>query len=385
MYVLMLKHTMSSMSNVAHTFTISLLLHVTLTKSAGIRLETTVPIQSAEVGGVFSVHCQVWNLGDDVDVSIIKRTPSVKRLSIGEGVYQGVEERVFLAVRTLIDGSKIFFLTFMDARKEDQGEYVCKTQAIDDSDTTRILPSDSVTIDILYFPDEKEPVCTPKTGQVAVAAGTEVTLNCSSELGNPVINVEWTRSGTDTVIPTDKYTESDIAFSELRIRPKLADDKAIYICHISSDAFPGVTKTCHVQLVVIGGSNKEPSDEERNDAVTTQRPSGELASSDLDISESIVDKCKNVCDNNNIFYWVLATVIAGLIALICLIVSIILLIRYHFTSQTNSEEHYMPASRHPREDIYTELEGRLGDNVVFMKLQKPIAPEHNVHRIPIQR
>ena len=360
---------------------------VTLTQTAGVDIVATAPILSAEEHGVFSIHCQASNLGKTMEVTMYrligKNKDIPERLTLEESVKEEVPERVFLAHRQLIDGSKIYFLTLMDVTRADQGEYVCKV--VDVIGSNPDLPSSSVTIDILYFPSDTDPVCSPIAGQVLVEAGKELVLNCSSEIGNPVVTIQWTKSRTDKVMDSKTVAGSDIAYSELRISPTSADNGAVFMCTISSSEFPDKSSSCHIgPIIVTGGTTESLPDighipDDGQEEVTQKPPSGIENRPKNASSSDIVKRCKSVCDNKDLFHWVITTVICGLIALIFLIISIVLFIKYHLSSQLNSEEHYMPA-RNPRaEDIYTELEGRMGENsVVFMKLQKPIAPEQGI-------
>ena len=364
-----------------------LTMFVSFTQAEGVDIVASAPIPSAEEHGVFSVHCQVSNLVDTMEVTMYrligKNKDIVERLTLGDGVTEGVPERVFLAHRQLMDGSKIYFLTLMDVTRADQGEYVCKV--VDVIGSIPNLPSSSVTIDILYFPSDTDPLCSPVAGQVLVEAGKELVLNCSSEIGNPVVTIQWTKSRTDKVMDSQTVAGIDIAYSELRIIPTSADNGAVFMCTIASSEFPDKSSSCHIgPIIVTGGTSGNLPDIEHipddGQEEVTQKPSSGIDKRPKNASATdIVNRCKNVCENRDLFHWVITTVICGLIALIFLIISIVLLIKYHFSSQLNSEEHYM-AARHPRaEDIYTELEGRMGENsVVFMKLQKPIAPEQGI-------
>lgn len=351
-----------------------LTLWVCPSEAAATRVETTLPIPAAEEHGVFSIHCQVWNLASDHEVTMFRRVGSgIQRLSLGEGISEGVSERVFLAVRQLVDGSKIYFLTFMEATRADRGEYSCKV--VDIAAIQLNLPSDSVTVEIEYFPSDFEPVCASSTRQVVVQAGHHLVLNCSSQVGNPPVNVQWMRAGTDEILRSTRHIRGGMVFALLQLRPSERDDQAVFICKISSEYFPEEVKTCHIgPFTVVGGS--EPGHEEGN--VSPNIPPSEETVIHRNNKSTIgtAERCKNMCENTDVFYWVLTTTIAGFIAVLFLTISLILLVKFH-SARSNAdaaatEPQYMQGLRpQPREEIYTELEGRIGpDNLVFMKLEK---------------
>ena len=77
----------------------------------------TSPVNPVKEQGLLTIHCQVRNLDDNHQVTITRRVGDrIQQISVDEDVLgNAVDERVFLAVRQLLDGSTVYFL-FRNAR-----------------------------------------------------------------------------------------------------------------------------------------------------------------------------------------------------------------------------------------------------------------------------
>ena len=349
-------------------------------------VHVTGSVNPVKTGGILSIHCQIWNLVDGYQVTISRQLDGESKsdqISWNEDVLPSVEDRVFLALRQIGDGSVVYFLSIIDVTEEDKGIYRCKV--INTADTFAEIAADYVSIDILFFPSESFPVC-DHPQNMDVYAGDDVTLNCSSNAGNPIVALTWKRTKTGTIPKSTQITQNGVTFSVLNLQPSLEDSETMYICHMSSNAFPELLKSCHVGPIKVSPPAITP-ESNRNDVLVPRvtppliHPNlagSEATSSSTDVhqqhtprlGESSSSKCEDMCSmlNSPVLYWILATSVAGFSAFIFFIIGITLLVKVYRLS----DPHRMrPIYSCATEDIYVDLDGRRDENRVYMTLEKP--------------
>ena len=207
-------------------------------------VEATVPVNPVQTSAILSIHCQVWNLKTEQgeEVALYRKIDgSVKRLSIGDTVGDSTDERTFLAIRQM-DDSVVYFLSITDATKDDAGEYSCRVIAV--GDNIAQVASDSVKVDVAYFPSEN-PTCLPPES-MHVTEGNVVRFQCISELTHPHVDIKWIRTDSRNKVQGKLTIMENALQSELTHRVASRDNGVIFICEISSKSFPGQTKTCPV-------------------------------------------------------------------------------------------------------------------------------------------
>lgn len=378
------------------------------------RVVTSAPVQPVKEGGILSLHCQISNLAANHYVTISRQLddeldPEI--LSWGDDILGSIGDSFFLAVRQLNDGSIIYFLSIIGVTIRDQGRYSCKVMP---STQDSVVAIDHTDIKVMYFPRDPNPLCTPKQS-LTVYAGTPLTLNCTSQSANPAVTMDWSRTGSGSVPKSMTVQRDGLSYTELRLRASLSDNEAVFLCQITSVAFPGKVKTCHVGPIVVlpnpndlpddDGDDKEGTpggdntDENRQPIFYPPFPVADpfpTTAVDLftdkttgDHQNPIAD-CRDVCSSFSSpkFFWIVATVVACALAFLFFLMGGTLLWKYR---QANAQQHTYyatnakafaphPHHQHPtREYIYTELESKRGTVVtpsenlgscVYMSLER---------------
>ena len=352
------------------------------------RLHLSAPVNPVDESGILSIHCHVWDLQKGHEVTLIRiLSEGSERLSVNSDVLSSVEDRVFVASRQLPDGSVVYFLSIIDVTKEDTGEYICKVLAT--SGTSDELPSESIFIESTYFPAESDPVCTPNAPLI-VKEGGKWTFNCSSEAAYPIVSLGWERNGVArNSLEYTQYVNKNRVFSTLTLSISAMDNKAVFICKITSRAFPGRTRTCHVgPLTVQSDPNHHQQNTipiSNNDDITkptlssrtnpkdnNPRGDGGKDSTDFFGMEEVPEECRGICSSSassstTVFFWVLATVVTATIALIFFVVCVTMLFKYN-SMHDKDHRPYLPGQL-TAEEIYSEVEQKR-ENRLYMALDK---------------
>ena len=349
--------------------TIALMLCSTVTRATTVI--ASAPVNPVEEGGILSLHCQVRDLQDDEEVKIVRTVGGrTERLSADKDIKSEAGDRFFLAVRQMFDGTAVYFMSIMSVTREDDGSYFCKV--VREGETSSVVAAvDSIQIGVMHFPDETDPLCV-SSHPTSVLAGTEVTLNCSSALTKPPVSLRWSRTGTDVSLPKPRTgtTEYDRLYSVIKFRPTVADTDSIFLCQISSPMFPGRIQTCHVgPIKVLPNSNAidiptTKSSDSSGKGSPPKMPSDHRITSKNtpphgDTGGDTTMECESICStvNTPVMYWVVATIVAGALSIIFLIVGVVLMFKTCNVEHTASMEHdYAGYSPQQHDKIYVELE-----------------------------
>ncbi len=177
----------------------------------------------------------------------------------------------------------------------------------------------------------------------------------------------------------------------------LHDNDAVFLCEMKSTAFPGTTRSCHVGPIKVLPNPSDPSSNNDFDSDlpqiisppfpglsdTVTSPIDLFTEKDIKVKDNVVRDCRDVCSSFSSpkFFWVVATVVACILALIFFIMGASLLWKYrqaHAQQQTYYATSAKPFPAHPtREYIYTELDSKRGvpntENIgscVYMSLER---------------
>ena len=368
--------------------------------SVDVHVETIlVPNNQVQVGAVFAIHCQVWNLKEGQRVEIFQIADSRSYpLSVGLSVVQEVDERVLLAIRHMSDGSVVYFLTVMDVSVHDEATYACKV--IDTFPELVEVTSGTVNLRLMYFPSVTDPVCSALsaddsvvgdyTASSSVTEGDIVTFSCHSSPGNPDVSIAWLTQGSKPNFTQTKQDGRVYATMRMKIKANYHHG-AIFVCQITSQAFPGLKQTCHIgPLNVIRDPNSPPALEE---TLSPFKPAEVLTSpsvkphdvTDKDLS---VKDCQNTCNlmntNSPVIYWIITTLITSVLAMIFLIIGVTLMVklcRFSSDNYENSYDYHEPGLRlqqDPSTRFYREVTDSTssrqrdgGGNKMYMSLLKP--------------
>ena len=347
---------------------INLLASCCLGSSKQTRVSFSAPVNPVEAGGVVGLHCQVWNLKDGIEeVSILKGT---KRLSLDELVTTD-GENTFVAKRQLGDGSLVFFLSMIGVTRETAGAYRCR---VVNTESAQVVAHEDITLKVMYFPGDTDPICSSDVKSLIVDEGSAIKLNCSSEIAVPSVEISWKKSATSDKILLDSKEETNNGrkSSILTIKPKTGETGSIYLCEVTSRAFPKKLRTCHIgPITVRSKSNTNP----RFTEISTDSSKNGLNPPDSTTATavSIMNAdyvCNDICSSysSQKIYWILATAGATILALIFFVLVMTLCIKFHHLDEGSQSGYSYP--RYPMEKIYSEVESRRVDDRVYMSLVK---------------
>ena len=347
---------------------------------ANVSLRVTAPLGEVEEDGVFSIHCEVSNLQEEQEVSILRNVNGrLERLSLNEEVVKSsLGDRVFIATRLLSDGPVVYFLSIMEATKDDEGEYVCEIRSA--SRDVRDLPYGSVDIHVMYFPSESSIACSQATSPVSV--GDVLKLNCSSDAAYPLVDVQWKKTyETEPVLNSHVVKSHKSVFAEVDYVVTSNDNGGIFICSVTSKAFPNEERTCHVGPITVlpnpsgplpSGPNTDKNDNKNNKhdimipSLNTNTDNS-FESTEVELIEACQKQCSNM--DGSLLLWIIATVSAAVIAVTFFVLVIVLMTKYKSLNSSNRlyESHMMYAA----EKIYDEVGTKQDDrNIVYMSLDK---------------
>ena len=152
---------------------------------------------------------------------------------------------------------RIYTLMITDVQPQDGGLYACHV-GYTSGDSNPSAKSKSIDILVVYFtpPPETSPSCQADSDVDALTIGASLSLNCSSEPGNPVVNITWSRltpSGIAEEIPTvmETTTGTDLVVSLYILNITVDHDGDEFVCSITSGKFPDFSRSCTVGPLVV--------------------------------------------------------------------------------------------------------------------------------------
>ncbi len=356
-----------------------LCLHVVIGETT---VRVTAPVNPVKESGIISVRCQIWDLQPRYKVTI--NGPDDVTFTFDEEVIEKDNDRVFLAVKQLQDGSTVHFLSITNVARRDAGNYSCKI--IHTGGIFEEVTQDTVTIDVWYHPAKESPTCSP-TEAFRVTSGIPQILNCSSMDANPPVTIRWTKSGNRPVFgAVEQRSHQGIVTSVLTVTPSSDDDDTVFLCHVISPVFPDFELTCYVGPMIVevrdGKHNGESNLFDRTGISNGTTAGGS------DVPPGVEGNCASTCTKytRSMRYWILATIASVLIALLLIMINVVLFIRLHqigIRSSGNTSQHDDPSSRRTlqrfADDIYVDIgDGTSGTlrsmhdfNRVYMTLEGP--------------
>ena len=317
-------------------------------------ITVSAPVNPVDQGGILSVYCHLSTVEDGQTVQIFRTLTDGKPelIAIGETILTSGDERMFLAVRQLTDGSFVYLFSIMSATIMDSGTYQCKI--VVPSTLTQVAEG-SVEIDFVYFPVDG-PSC---HGNPELQEGAQAKFTCTSDEGNPPVSISWEKSGSSRGLKTETFTRNGRVGVDLHFKAKRNLNNVVFTCKISSVAFPGKPLSCHVGPLTItprSSSSIVPIEEETD----TQRmvileEDGSVSHSEATLnSDNLLENCEQYCSTftSKVIFWIITTAIAAIVAIIFCIIVIVLFIKY---SNMNDFETVHQLPRHPPHGIYDEL------------------------------
>lgn len=334
-------------------------------------LSASAPVNPVREQGILSLMCQMWDL-DSTEYSVrISRRREVDSqaewISYNDQILVE-DERVYLATRHVGDGSVVYFLTFTDVARHDQGEYTCTI--LHDLNT---IATKSVVITVEYVPEEIYPVCEPQD-LPHVQEGIPVTFNCTSEEAHPPVSLTWERTGSRDKLWSTETRHNGFVVSTLSLIPSIQDQGTVFLCKIVSTGYYPNPKSCHVGPLKVLHNQQgiSPPPTETSDG------SGTLVTLEphiVNLQSTVTTRnCRSSCSyfNMSVVRWILSTIFAVFLAVLFFIVGLILLYRLNQTITDHRGEFIsrQNMTNIVKDDIYMELEKRRDGERVYMALDR---------------
>ena len=325
-----------------------------------ISIDLTIPVNPVRQGAVIGVHCNINGMGNDrrhvVRISRQLKGERIDLLTRGSLVTLD-DDRMFIAVRQLRDGSTVYFLSISHASKTDQSTYFCTVM---DRHRMEVIASDSAVVELEYVPSDNFPQC-HSSGHVnyQFKDDTGFNLNCTSksEKGYPAVSITWNRchgNRTDSLRDHDVITEytgvKDLVTSTLTTTPTIEDNGTIFVCSISSPTYRRVY-TCYVgPLYIYRNPHRQINDITYN---TSPNPM-----TNLSLTTNILgDKMH---DNMEFYIWAIAISVAIFFIVFTLMIAIYVLL-YSKRCQVVNNNAHQPRQR--RNNARVEYHRRAEPNI----------------------
>ncbi len=164
-------------------------------------------------------------------------------------------------------GSALFRTQIQDISRYQSGTYRCIV-TVENSSNVRIgtaikqertederllIVSRESTLTVRYFPNITFPQCSPSL--VRVHLGNQAIISCTSEDGNPPVNLIWRNQdrpiNTTSHISESKTRENGLVKSTLTFTPQIVDTNNEIFCELESADFPDVKQSCSVSVQII--------------------------------------------------------------------------------------------------------------------------------------
>ena len=335
-------------------------------------VEATTPVYPVTVDGILAFQCQVWNIQNG-DTVMIARTlaEGSEQISSGLSIIESpVKDTVYLATRTLTDGSTLYFMTLLDVSLSYSGEYACSVIRIVDTLPT-VIGHDSINVQIYLFPDKSHPSCTGNPPNVILKEDTTLELTCTSHKAVPDVDLKWRSLSAYQYLQSSDLSLDDTVVSRLYVRISMEHHGTIFRCEMTSPGFPDRMQSCE-----IGPFSVQPSSNTVNHGLTlTTRTPKEVT---VDGANPPSD-CQNVCTSSSItiFYLTVSTGATCVLTFVFFITTILMCCKYYNVSRQRQQYVPTPPSQ-VLDPVYVSLQRRNTNERVYMTLEDPNNPEGKV-------
>ena len=164
---------------------------------------------------------------------------------------------------------EIYRMWISNVTRTDSNTYTCRLEYTLDGFKSTV--SRDLDLTVIYFPHEIYPVCSSNSQSFVFNVDVDMVFQCLSEQGEPDVNLEWTydlKVGDKietNIAPANDVPQDDLAILKV-VYTTAAEifDGVIFVCTLTSDAFPDKSRTCSIGPLKIqynqGQNPTEPPD-----------------------------------------------------------------------------------------------------------------------------
>ncbi|XP_072021403.1 uncharacterized protein [Amphiura filiformis] len=203
--------------------------------------------EKPRTGDAFSLQCRVsgYNLTTDIvtigKVNPLTRFPTTLASSEGDIAHNSPHLTSSWSTNPT---ALIMFLN--GAMASDMGDYRCTVLR-----ASATLTEETYHLDLLHIPSQTFPVCNSEPSQQVYYEGDIVRFVCFSDLGNPSVNLTWTRSDGGVVPQTTVTNELDSVVTRITAILTLNDDRVSFNCTSRSAEFPDYLEDCLITVLSV--------------------------------------------------------------------------------------------------------------------------------------
>ena len=340
--------------------------------------KTTVEITSLShpvgVGGILAISCEIRNMQEGNTVSFFREFDGItEQISGGELYYpSALSQRVFISRRASSDGNTIVFMTIVDITPDDKGEYVCTVYSLKNRRLVE-MASNSISIEIFSYPDDRNPTCKSITNVLRVNDGTKLRFICTSANTNPVVELHWS-TNNENLHTSVNNNNGDTISSEITLITKRSHNGATFVCTMTSSGFPERQRSCYIgpiSVVYVANENIVGRDNWLGDVPIT------------DHDTSVPYGCDASCpsdDSNTVLYLAAGIMGATVLMFTFLIMTIILCCKYcKISGEVRQVQRSVPYDD-GSEPVYVSLQRRPEPdrNSMYMSVEDPNNPGNKV-------
>ena len=348
---------------------------------ASTTVEVTAPINSVSVGDILAIQCQIWNIqnGDDVTIIHVFNGGS-ERITTGSNIVDSsVKERVFLSIRSFPDdGSVVYFITLIDVSESDKGEYGCSISRLSGVIPVQVT-HDTVIVQTKHYPDKSQPTCTSNPNKEILTEGSRVEFTCSAYKTFPIVNLRWRLIPSyQYIAPVRNSSEGEYVFSKVIIVATKAHEGAELECEMTSQGFPDRKQYCRIGPLSILKSRDNSVSET---SLVTMFSGGSSVTTkpvtDFGAEECMKTSCKS--SSFTAFIVTLSTFATCILTVVFLITTIVMCCKYHnISAEVNRESGHQYIQSRASDPMYVSLQRRRDQEQVYMTLEDPNNPEGKV-------
>ncbi|XP_071805863.1 uncharacterized protein [Asterias amurensis] len=329
------------------------------------------PVGDPVEGDVVKLRCQANWLIEGYNIEWTRM--EAQEVSIARNGIS-LDSRYRLSTLTSRAQDKVETLTFDATREDTSVIYGCRGRDSLELSSSVMVQSQPLPFSMLYFPSAMYPICN-HDGPFTVQEGTIVNMSCTTEIGNPPVQMQILTSSVGYVWTFRKDSKDQMR--SLQLSATAADDGGSYQCKIVPDSagmtpFTGMERSCTIGPITVSKmatsqhpmSSAEPTSIDSNRTMTVE-PSLKPTTDQSNFDMSYCQPCQTTPPTTNesnvvVTPWIVAFITS--LFIVSLIIGIFFLIKHRHLKITKEKE-----TNVAKADPYMELQPTEDKNKIYME------------------